>query len=115
MKKSDIAKNASRYVKVIEWSAEDRCFIGSAPPLVGQCCHGTTEAEVLRQLRAIVKDVIEMMLKHGDPLPAPTAGKKYSGNFVVRLAPGLHQKAALKALARGKSLNEFVAEALAKA
>jgi predicted HicB family RNase H-like nuclease len=115
MKKSDIARQATRYVKVVEWSDEDRCFIGSAPPLVGQCCHGNTEEAVMKQLRAIVEDVIEMMLKHGDPLPAATTGKKYSGKFLVRLAPELHQKAALKAMARGESLNEFVAGALAQA
>lgn len=115
MKKSDIAKQASRYVKVVEWSDEDRCFIGSAPPLIGQCCHGANESSVFKQLGVIVEDVIETLLKHGDPLPAQTAGKKYSGNFIVRLAPELHQKAALKALARGESLNEFVAEALARA
>ena len=48
-------------------------------------------------------------------LPTPTAGKEYSGKFVVRVSPELQQKAALKALARGESLNQFVTEALAHA
>ena len=34
------------YIKVVEWSTEDGCFIGSAPPLVGPCCHGDDEMEV---------------------------------------------------------------------
>ncbi len=115
MRKSESAAHANRYVKVVEWSDEDRCFIGSAPPLVGQCCHGATEEEVMRQLPGIVADVIEMMLKHGDPFPTGTAGKEYSGNFVVRMPPEMHKKTALKAMARGQSLNEFVTEALMKA
>lgn len=115
MKKSDIAKYAIRYVKVVEWSAEDRCFIGSAPPLVGQCCHGSDEETVMKQLCVIVEDLVENLLKHGDPPPPGTAGKKYSGKFIIRLAPALHQKVALKAMARGESLNEFVTDALAKA
>ena len=48
-------------------------------------------------------------------LPPATAGKRYSGKFVVRIGPELHQKAAIKASTRGKSLNQFVADAIAKA
>ena len=112
--KTELAKHASRYVKVVEWSKEDGCFIGSAPPLVGRCCHGRTEAAVLRQLCAIVEDLIKTILRHGEPLPPATAGRKYSGKFIVRLTPDLHKKIVLKAMARGESLNEFVAETLAK-
>jgi hypothetical protein len=28
------------YTKLVEWSDEDACFVGSAPPLIGPCCHG---------------------------------------------------------------------------
>jgi predicted HicB family RNase H-like nuclease len=104
-----------RYLKVIEWSDDDRCYIGSAPPIIGQCCHGATEAEVLRQLTTIIEEWIEIFLRDGRPLPAGTAGKTYSGKFLVRVKPEVHQKAALKAAARGESLNEFVAEAIAHA
>ena len=106
---------ARRYLKLVEWSDEDGCFVGSAPPIIGPCCHGRTEAEVMAQLSAIVEEWVRIMLADGHPLPADTAGKKYSGQFVVRLAPELHKKASLKALARGESLNQFVATTLAGA
>lgn len=105
---------ARRYLKLVEWSEKDGRFVGSAPPIIGPCCHGATEAEVMAQLTPIVEEWIEVMLKDGHPLPAGTAGKKYSGQFVVRIAPELHKKASLKALARGESLNQFVAAALAE-
>lgn len=44
------------YLMVIEWSEEDQCFIGSAPPLIGPCCHGKTQAEVLEQFEKIVQE-----------------------------------------------------------
>lgn len=48
---------ASRdYLRIVEWSEEDGCFVGSAPPLIGRCCHGDTEASVLRQLGRIVEE-----------------------------------------------------------
>jgi predicted HicB family RNase H-like nuclease len=112
---SQIKIQARRYLKVVEWSDEDRCYIGSAPPIIGHSCHGKTEAEVLRQLNIIVEDWVEILLRDGKPLPAPSAGKSYSGKFLVRVPPELHQKAALKAMARGESLNQFVAAALANA
>lgn len=105
---------ARRYLKLVEWSDKDGCFVGSAPPIIGPCCHGRTETEVMAQLSTIVEEWVEIMLRDGHPLPAGTAGKKYSGQFVVRVAPELHKKASLKALARGESLNQFVAATLAE-
>ena len=106
---------ARRYLKVIEWSDEDNCYIGSAPPIIGQCCHGKTESEVLVQLTTIVEEWIEIYLKDDRPLPEGTANKSYSGKFIVRVKPEVHKNAALKAAARGESLNQFIAVALAEA
>jgi predicted HicB family RNase H-like nuclease len=70
---------------------------------------------VLEQLVEIVEEWVEIFLRDGKPLPAPSAGKKFSGKFLVRVSPEIHQKAALKAQARGESLNQFVADAIASA
>jgi len=114
-KKETPAMIARRYLKLVEWSDKDRCFVGSAPPIIGPCCHGRTEAEVMAQLSRIVEEWVKIMQGDGHPLPMATAGKKFSGQFVVRVAPELHKKASLRALARGESLNQFVAMALAEA
>ena len=110
-----IAAAAKRYVKLVEWSEEDDCFVGSAPPLIGQCCHGSTEAEVIAQLSIIVEDWVGRLLKEGKPLPDSMKRRKFSGRFVVRVDPELHRKISYQAQARGESLNFFVAEALEKA
>jgi predicted HicB family RNase H-like nuclease len=107
------AQLARHYLKLVEWSDADECFVGSAPPIIGPCCHGDSEAEVMGRLSRIVEEWVEVMLSDGHPLPKGTAGKKYSGQFVVRIEPALHKKASLKALARGESLNQFVSSALA--
>lgn len=112
---TQVKEAARRYLKVVEWSDDDRAYIGSAPPLIGQSCHGRTEAEVLAQLQAIVEEWVEVLLTDGRPLPESTANKDYSGRFVVRIDPALHKKAALKAMARGDSLDQFVAEAIERA
>ena len=46
MKTSALKAKAARYMKIVEWSDEDGCFVGSAPPLIGPCCHDKDEAKV---------------------------------------------------------------------
>ena len=67
-------KPSARYVKIVEWSEEDRCFVGHCPGIIGPCCHGDDEVEVYRQLCDIVEDWIEIARNEGRPLPPPTAG-----------------------------------------
>jgi predicted RNase H-like HicB family nuclease len=86
-KKSETpAMLARRYLKLVEWSDADGCFVGSAPPIIGPCCHGRTETEVMARLSTIVEEWVEIMLGDGHPLPAGTAGK----NIAVSLSSGSH-------------------------
>jgi predicted HicB family RNase H-like nuclease len=102
---------AKDYLKVIEWSNEDKCFIGSAPPLIGPCCHGKTEAEVLPQLSTIVAEWIKIYNEDGLPLPRSATGE-YSGKFLLRTGKELHRFLAIRALQSGESLNNFIVKQL---
>ena len=33
-------KERNRYLKIVEWSEEDKCYVGSVPGWLGACCHG---------------------------------------------------------------------------
>ena len=66
---------SARYVKLVEWSEEDQCFVGQCPSIVGPCCHGDDEAQVYAELCQIVDEWIEILKKDGKPLPPATAGK----------------------------------------
>ena len=103
---------ASDYIKVVEWSEEDRCFIGSAPPLIGPCCHGKKEADVYRQLCQIVGEWVELYNKEGKALPEPSAGKEYSGKFILRIGSELHRLLAVRAMQEGDSLNTYCVKLL---
>lgn len=103
-----------QYMKVVEWSEEDHCFVGSAPPLIGKCCHGDDEAEVFAQLAVIVDEWIDIFEKDGRPLPE-ARGKDFTGKFVVRVPPELHQAATIRAMQEHRSLNAFVERAIAQA
>ena len=105
----------ARYVKFVEWSGEDRCFIGRCPELFDGAVHGDDEAKVYKELCDTVEEWIEVLHKDGGPLPAATADqKKFSGKFVLRVEPALHRRLAAKAIAAGESLNSFCVKRLAK-
>ena len=106
---------AARYLKIVEWSDADQCFVGHCPGLFFGGCHGADETKVYRAICKLVEEHVAELLANKERLPAATAGKTYSGKFVVRIGPELHQKAAIKASARGESLNQFGAAAIASA
>ena len=115
MKAAERKAKAARYLKIVTWSEEDDCFVGRCPGLFHGGCHGDDEAEVYRQLCRIAEEWVEILEGDGKTLPPATAGRTYSGKFVVRASPELHQRAALKAMSRGESLNQFVISAIARA
>jgi predicted HicB family RNase H-like nuclease len=105
-------KPEQSYMKVVEWSDEDGCYIGSAPPLVGPCCHGATEAEAYRQLAVIVPDVVKALNERGLKLPEKSAGKEFNGKILARVSPELHRALTIRALIERRSLNSYIESAL---
>ncbi len=104
-------KEQDRYLKIVEWSEEDSCYVGSIPGWIGKCCHGNDELKVFQELSKILNEWVDIYSKEGRPLPKPTH-KKYSGKFLLRTGPELHQALTLKALNEGESLNNFLVKKL---
>jgi predicted HicB family RNase H-like nuclease len=71
---------------------------------------GRSIDELRQALADSVEDYLEFCAQKGRPPEKP-----YSGRFNVRLDPGLHQRIAVLAAADGKSLNNWVADALSQA
>lgn len=67
----------AKYVKIIEWSEEDACFIGSCPELFYGGCYGDNEHEVFDELCQIVEETIDIYLQDGKPLPSPLSGREF--------------------------------------
>lgn len=114
--RSAISSGPARpYVKIVEWSPEDACFVGSAPPLVGRCCHGDREEEVFAELSQIVEEWLAIHAADSKALPATLSTKRYSGKFQLRLTPDLHRLLALRAAMSRRSINDLAVEAIRKA
>jgi len=69
-------KEADKYVKLVEWSDQDQCFIGSCPQLFYGGCHGNEPRAVFDELCQIVEEMIEIYKRDGKTLPPPLSGKE---------------------------------------
>jgi predicted HicB family RNase H-like nuclease len=74
--------------------------------------HGSSEAKVFKELCQVVDEWIKIYEKDGDVLPPATAGREYSGKFVLRVGKELHKRLALEAMRAGRSLNSYCVDLL---
>ena len=78
-------KDSARYAKIVEWSEEDQCYVGSSPSLIYGGCHGDDEKAVFDELCSIVEEAIALYRAEGRPLPPRTSGKDFA-NKMQRVA-----------------------------
>lgn len=70
---------------------------------------GTSVAEIRQAFIDSVEDYLDFCAQRGEPPEKP-----FSGKFMLRLTPELHQRAYARAKAAGISLNEWVKQAVEK-
>ena len=71
-------KASARDVKLVAWSEEDGCYVGSAPGLIYGGCHGEDEKAVFEQLCQIVEEAVSLYQQEGRQLPPPTSGRDFA-------------------------------------
>ncbi len=108
-------RESDRYLKIVEWSDEDQVYVGRCPGMFFGGCHGDNEKEVYAELCEIVDEWVAIYKEDGKPLPSATAGKSYSGKFLLRVGEEMHQRLAIAALQSHASLNKFCVDALKEA
>jgi len=105
-------KKKNNYLKIVEWSEEDQCFIGTAPGLILGGVHGKNQQKVFNDLCAVIDESISLLEKEGKPIPQQAIKNEYSGKIALRISPELHKSLAIKALKRGESINKYIEETL---
>ncbi len=105
-------KTSDRYLKIVEWSDEDQCYVGRLPGFSYGGVHGDDEIEVYKELCAVLDEWLEVLEQEGGPLPPATAGRNYSGKFNLRVGEELHEQLAIESMKVGESLNQYCVKAL---
>ena len=72
----------ARYAKIVEWSDEDECFVGSCPGLFYGGCHGPDERKVFAKLCELVEETIRLYQREGRALPPHTGGRDYANRMI---------------------------------
>jgi predicted HicB family RNase H-like nuclease len=99
------------YAAHIEFDAEDEVFVGHVLGIVDRISfHGESVAELTDAFHAAIDHYLEDCRATGrDPL------KPASGRVLLRIPPEVHAAANVAAQASGKSLNQWAADAIARA
>lgn len=64
-------KKADLYKKIVVWSKDANCFIGTCPELMDGGIHGPDALKVFKELCIAVDEVIGIYEEDGIPLPQP--------------------------------------------
>ena len=99
------------YAARIEYSDEDNCLIGriaGIKPII--TFHGDSVADLRTVFQESVDFYLETCASRGE-----NPEKPFSGKIMVRVMPELHARATSVADAVGKSLNQFVTDAIERA
>lgn len=103
--------NYKGYAARIEFSDEDDCFVGH---IIGITDIVSFHASDVVELRAAFHEAVDDYLATCERVgKAPQ--RTYSGNVMLRIPPEVHARAATRAEAAGKSLNQWAAEVLSQA
>ena len=71
-------KISDNYLKIVEWSEEDNCYVGSAPGLFIGGVHGKNQDKVFKELCEVVEETITIMQKEG---------RSYQKKVLIRIFP----------------------------
>lgn len=105
---------ARRYkYMIIELSEDgDVGYEAIIPKFPNICIMADTPNEIHKFVIEDIAEMIEEYKKDGIPIPPPDffPNKKYSGKFVLRIEPDLHESIVYTAHSEGKTLNQFLNE-----
>ena len=74
-------KESAKYAKIVEWSEEDQCYVGSAPGLIYGGCHGPDEQAVFEELCTVVEETIELYRADSKALSPSTSGRDFANKM----------------------------------
>lgn len=97
----------------VQWSARDAEYVGTVAEFPSLSWLDVNEAEAFAGIKQLVSDIVYEMTNNGETPPTPLAEREYSGKFIVRIPPELHQRLVTEAAESNVSLNRLISARLA--
>jgi len=98
----------------VTWSDDDNEHVGLCAEFPSLSWLAKTPESALKGIRKVVDDVMRDMKKKGEAIPEPISSRHFSGKFMVRVPPQVHQKLAIQAAEFGISLNRLASAKLSQ-
>ncbi|HLE64129.1 MAG TPA: toxin-antitoxin system HicB family antitoxin [Pyrinomonadaceae bacterium] len=98
----------------VTWSDDDNEHVGLCAEFPSLSWLAKTPESALKGIRKVVDDVMRDMQKKGEAIPEPISSRHFSGKFMVRVPPQVHQKLAIQAAEFGISLNRLASAKLSQ-
>lgn len=96
------------YIGSVHYNTEDEVFYGKLEGVNDLISYeGSSVSELKSAFEEAVDDYLELCKLNGKE-----PEKVYKGSFNIRIKPELHKLAAQRALIEGKSLNQYIEEAI---
>jgi predicted HicB family RNase H-like nuclease len=97
----------AHYTYRVRWSVEDQAFVGTVAELPSLSWLAEQPADAFTGICALAADVVNDLLESGEPVPTALADRAYSGKFLVRVPPEVHQQLVIEAAEQKVSLNRL--------
>lgn len=107
-----MALKNDHYTYRVTWSEDDNEYVGLCVEFPSLSWLAGTPESALKGIRKVVADVAKDMQEKGEVLPEAIACKRFSGKFMVRILPSVHQSLAIQAAEAGVSLNRLASSKL---
>lgn len=102
--------NYKGYIGTVNFSEEDKVFFGKVIGITDSISfEGDTVENLIEDFHSAVDEYLAFCSEN-----QKQPEQQYKGSFNVRIAPELHRKASLDAMAKNISLNKYVEEAIAR-
>ena len=104
---------ANHYTYRVQWSTDDGAYLGRCLEFAGLFERAPTAQQALARVEQAVMEQIETFDRvfGGEP-PKALTEQNYSGRFMVRTSPALHERLVIEAAEQGVSLNQWVVQKL---
>jgi predicted HicB family RNase H-like nuclease len=97
--------------KVI-YSNDDNEYVGTCLEFPSLSFLDENPVNAIIGIKDLVFDVVKDMQQNNEVVPKPITHKKYSGKFIVRIPPIVHQRLAIEAMEQNISINRLVSAKL---
>lgn len=106
--KTETLPEAEQYLYSVGWSEGDEAFVARAAEFPSLAAHGETLDSALREIREVVRFVLQDLEENKEFVPEPFGKRKFSGRLLLRMPEYMHRKLALESMQQGVSLNQLL-------